>query len=117
MGHFWLLLSAGTKVVGELTWTKFPYISHKPLWQRVCYKGEPVYTGIFSQAIDINLNYKNLLIVDNCDGRKTYYDLKYNKLLDNKSVDWENLSQLYPYMSLGDDRYITNIDSIEIKPE
>ena len=118
-GIFWLLLSAGTIVVGELTWTKFPfpYTSHKPLWQRVCYKGEPIYTGIFSQAIDINLNYKNLLIVDNYDGRKTYYDLKYNELLDNTSVDWENLSQLYPYMSPGDDRYITNIDSIEIKPE
>ena len=112
---FWLLFS-WTEEVGELTWTNttLPTYSHKTLWQRVCYKGEPIYTGILSPAIDINLQYKGLLIVDSHEGRKTYYDLASEKKLDNTSVNWE---QYYQNLSSNDDRYITNIDSIKFKPE
>ena len=103
-----------TEVVGELTWTKFPYSSYKPLWQRVCYKGERIYSGILSPAIDINLKHRNLLIINTHEGRKTYYDLAVDKKLDNTSVAWEDY---YELIQTKDDRYITNIDSIDMKPE
>lgn len=44
---FWFLF-ARTEVVGELTWTKFPSYSYKPLWQRVCYKDKPIYRPLIS---------------------------------------------------------------------
>lgn len=100
--------------VGELTWIKFPHTSATPLIQRVSYKGENIYTGIMSPAIDINLNYQNLLIIDTYEGRKTYYDLEQEKILDNTSVNWE---EYYTFSSGNDDRYITNIDSVYFKTE
>lgn len=101
-----VMICIGNFSVGKINWFQFPALSSTPIVELVYFDNELIYIGCFEKAVDINLNFKDLLIVSNLKN-KIVYDVKRKQFISQE--------QIYNYQYAGnhDDSYITDFYNVE----
>ena len=99
--------------IGHVSWFKFPSSQSRPMVEFVYYKDKMLYFGVFEQAVDINLNRENLIVVNNLS-REISYDTKRKQFVPNEQQsDYKYVSKR---MNHRDNAYIMDYYNVT-KPE
>ncbi len=101
-----VVMQASSYTIGNITWVQFPASSSTPLFERVYYKDEVLYSGLSKHAVDINLNWKNLSMITDYSSQEIYYATQAKQFVPKvRLYDYE-------YADTPDDRFITDFYNV-----
>lgn len=86
---FFTIMCIGTVRVDNLFWLKFPSFSKNPVIEFMSYDGRKIYLGFFNKEIDVNLNYRGLLIIRNYSSVEICYNVKQSSFVPIKKAIYE----------------------------
>ncbi len=100
------VVNASHYTVGNITWIQFPAYSSTPMFERVYYKDELLYSGHSKRPVDINLNHNNLICITDYSSCEVFYDTKTRQFVPkDRQYDYE-------YADTHDDRFITDFYNV-----